>query len=533
MKVELLDCTTDPLFVISMAARTCYNSRNKDQVNKRADFVKGLIKSGHCYDGETEVLTKKGFIKWRDYNGEEVAVVNKDGTFRAFEFPKSIISYQYDGIVYDYDELGTIVTEGHNLYGRSINNKKDNLIKNSYEYIYRLFPCNKPNTSKSIAHSTTKIETEGERLIRIPSCCYKDDSKSPLGELLGFWVGDGCRGYNSNKLLFHLKLRRKINYLKNLCYLLNYKFIEHKNDQYVVEANFDIGRLTNEKYVKDGEKYIPIISDVKFISGIIEGLLKSDGSTCKDNNHTSFCSTSRFIIDWLINYACLAGYKVSENKSIKRNDNRKKLYRVTLTHFTKRGCPLLINDTRKKNKVKIYDVKKMPVFCVQVSTGIIIVRGKTGKTFLCGNCTPLEFASATFDISGISRVCQNQIVRHRIASYCVLSERYVDVSSMDCLMPVKALQADDSCIDFVRKSKEFYKKLVLADVPKEDARMFLPQGMMTNMCMHMNFRSLRHFLKLRLDRHAQKEIREVAKEILEICENKWPWLIFDLENLYA
>ena len=47
MKVELLDCTTDPLFVISMAARTCYNSRNKDDINKRDVFVKGLIKSGH------------------------------------------------------------------------------------------------------------------------------------------------------------------------------------------------------------------------------------------------------------------------------------------------------------------------------------------------------------------------------------------------------------------------------------------------------------------------------------------------------
>ena len=145
-----------------------------------------------------------------------------------------------------------------------------------------------------------------------------------------------------------------------------------------------------------------------------------------------------------------------------------------------------------------------------------------------GHETPLEFASATFDISGISRVCQNQIVRHRIASYCVLSELYVDVSSMDCLMPVKALQADDSCVDFVRKSKEFYKKLVLADVPKEDARMFLPQGMMTNMCMHMNFRSLRHFLKLRLDRHAQNEVRMVAKEIYDICKEKFDWLVEDI-----
>lgn len=529
MEVKLLDSTTDPLFVISMAARTCYNSRKKDTPIGRAEFVKGLIKAGHCYDGETEVLTKKGFIKWRDYNGEEVAVVNKDGTFRDFEFPKSIISYQYDGIVYDYDELGTIVTEGHNLYGRSINNKKDNLIKNSYEYIYRLFPCNKPNTSKSIAHSTTKIETEGERLIRIPSCCYKDESKSPLGELLGFWVGDGCRGYNSNKLLFHLKLKRKINYLKNLCYLLNYKFIENKNDKYVVEANFDIGRLTNEKYVKDGEKYIPIISDVKFISGIIEGLLQSDGSTCKDNNHTSFCSTSRFIIDWLINYACLAGYKVSENKSIKINSNRKKLYRVTLTHFTKRGCPLLINDTRKRNKVKIYDVKKMPVFCVQVSTGIIIVRGKTGKTFLCGNCTPLEFASATFDVTGISISCQNQMVRHRHASFCVQSGRYVDQRENECIIPYGVLSEYEGAADYVKEAKELYKKLVINGVRCEDARALLPQGMATKLCVNMNFRTLRHFLKLRLHPTAQWEVRQVARKIYEIAQDKWGWLVEDIK----
>lgn len=30
MKVELLDSTVDPLYVISVCARTCYNSRAKD-----------------------------------------------------------------------------------------------------------------------------------------------------------------------------------------------------------------------------------------------------------------------------------------------------------------------------------------------------------------------------------------------------------------------------------------------------------------------------------------------------------------------
>lgn len=147
-----------------------------------------------------------------------------------------------------------------------------------------------------------------------------------------------------------------------------------------------------------------------------------------------------------------------------------------------------------------------------------------------GHETPLEFASATFDISGISRVCQNQIVRHRIASYCVQSMRYVDVASNEFIMPVKALATDDSCIDFVRKAKDFYKKLVKNDVPKEDARMFLPLGMTTNMCMNMNFRSLRHFLKLRLSNRAQKEIRELANNILTICDERWPWLVEDIKK---
>lgn len=146
-----------------------------------------------------------------------------------------------------------------------------------------------------------------------------------------------------------------------------------------------------------------------------------------------------------------------------------------------------------------------------------------------GHTSTLENAVATFDISGISRVCQNQIVRHRIGcSYCVQSMRYVDVADNEVIMPVKALSADDSCIDFVRKAKDFYKKLVQNDVPKEDARMFLPLGMTCNMTMTMNFRAIRHFLKLRLNPRAQWEVRLVAQEIKEICSQRWPWLVEDL-----
>ena len=147
-----------------------------------------------------------------------------------------------------------------------------------------------------------------------------------------------------------------------------------------------------------------------------------------------------------------------------------------------------------------------------------------------GHETPLEFAHTMWEIEGISRVCQNQIVRHRIASYCVLSERYVDVSQLDCILPYNLLKEYDGAVDYVNQAKKVYKFLINSGVPKEDARMLLPQGMETTMCMDMNFRSLRHFLKLRLDKHAQWEVRQVAEEILNICREKWPWLVDDLQS---
>ena len=47
MKVKLFDYTQDPLYNISSAARTCYQSQDKDELAKRKGFVKGIIKRKH------------------------------------------------------------------------------------------------------------------------------------------------------------------------------------------------------------------------------------------------------------------------------------------------------------------------------------------------------------------------------------------------------------------------------------------------------------------------------------------------------
>lgn len=190
-------------------------------------------------------------------------------------------------------------------------------------------------------------------------------------------------------------------------------------------------------------------------------------------------------------------------------------------------------------KVKLLDCTVDPLFVISTCARTCYnSRGKdtlgNRETFIkglikSGHTSPLENAIATFDISGISRVCQNQIVRHRIGcSYCVESMRYVDVAKRECVVPYKVRVVDQAADDHVKIVKEYYKSLVRSNVPKEDARMLLPLGMACNMTMTMNFRALRHFLKLRLSNKAQWEVRSLAQEILAICHERWPWLVEDI-----
>lgn len=150
------------------------------------------------------------------------------------------------------------------------------------------------------------------------------------------------------------------------------------------------------------------------------------------------------------------------------------------------------------------------------------------KALIKADHSPIEFGEAIFYITGISRACANQLNRYRMTSQCQKSQRYTDAGEDDFVHPVSCLKQSDACVDIVRICYGFYKKLVQAGVPKEDARYYLPMGITTKMHLKCNFRELRHILKQRLDKHAQWEVREVAKEILYICQDRWPWLIEDL-----
>ena len=67
-----------------------------------------------------------------------------------------------------------------------------------------------------------------------------------------------------------------------------------------------------------------------------------------------------------------------------------------------------------------------------------------------GHESPVEHASFTFGIEGVSRALLAQITRHRIASFSVQSQRYVDKSGFDYIMPPE--------ISDIPEAKELFEK---------------------------------------------------------------------------
>ena len=152
-----------------------------------------------------------------------------------------------------------------------------------------------------------------------------------------------------------------------------------------------------------------------------------------------------------------------------------------------------------------------------------------------GHESVVEHASATFRISEISRACSHQLVRHRLASYSQQSQRYVEDGDFDYVMPQSIAMDKFMSQEYLRMMsyiKMMYKDFIGNGIKKEDARMILPNACHTEIVMTANMREWRSILKLRCDKHAQWEIREMATDILLSLAIQCPNVFADLAELY-
>ena len=166
--------------------------------------------------------------------------------------------------------------------------------------------------------------------------------------------------------------------------------------------------------------------------------------------------------------------------------------------------------------------------------------------------SPFEHGTVTFEIE-TSKAIGIQLIRHRSFSFQEFSQRYQDVnkfedifepielrsqcednrqSSIEVINPnlyrklngggVKPYTASSVINNFLKDAHNLYNDLLEAGVARETARMVLPLATTTKIHMTGSIRSWIHFLELRDDEHAQKEIQLIAQEIKKYFIKEFP-----------
>ena len=157
--------------------------------------------------------------------------------------------------------------------------------------------------------------------------------------------------------------------------------------------------------------------------------------------------------------------------------------------------------------------------------------------------SPFEQVSFTFHIK-MPIVVARQWIRHRTAKVNEISGRY-SVMKSEFYVPASediALQSDDNkqgrqnepvSAELAKEIQniisaeqervyETYTKLLDMGLAREIARINLPLSLYTEWYWTMDLHNLFHFLRLRMDAHAQKEIRVYADAIFEIVKKITP-----------
>lgn len=200
-------------------------------------------------------------------------------------------------------------------------------------------------------------------------------------------------------------------------------------------------------------------------------------------------------------------------------------------------------------KVTVIDATENPIRVISRAAGNCYGKDDANESRVehcisAGHWSVLEHAKATFKVDNISRACSHQLVRHRLASYSQLSQRYkkIDIDAGDWYVVPPAFREGKkigkvSPLEWYDKKMEqagkAYSKALKEGFKPEDARFILPEATCTDIVVTMNFREFANFYKLRSDQAAQWEIRHMAEAMRYVLLNEsdqWAVLVALLDT---
>lgn len=161
------------------------------------------------------------------------------------------------------------------------------------------------------------------------------------------------------------------------------------------------------------------------------------------------------------------------------------------------------------------------------------IDGYLRNIFTSQHFSVIEHATASIWITGISRSCSHEVVRHRHMSFSQLSQRFVNESTLKIVVPpaIEEYYEYDNDIDGLEEWAERLGRQAILDYEvevnrlterdpdktrkqvRETARAVLPNATETRMVLSGNYRSWLEFLLKRDSPHADAEIARLARNI--------------------
>ena len=149
-----------------------------------------------------------------------------------------------------------------------------------------------------------------------------------------------------------------------------------------------------------------------------------------------------------------------------------------------------------------------------------------------GHDSVLEHVSITMRLITSRAVCL-ELVRHRLASFTMESQRYVRYED-DCIF-IKPVWFDRNVERAklwqlaMQTSEFYYKGLLKGGASPQEARDALPNATKAEIVITANVREWRHILKLRTSSKALPQMRELMIGVLNSFQKEFP-VLFD--NIY-
>jgi thymidylate synthase (FAD) len=206
--------------------------------------------------------------------------------------------------------------------------------------------------------------------------------------------------------------------------------------------------------------------------------------------------------------------------------------------------------------------------CQKLECGVLQPKGSSGMggCYVCGtslmvdtgdekllsylyknkHMTPFEMGGAVFEVKA-PIVVFREWHRHRTQSYNEMSARYTPLPDENYVPSVERLMLNSKTNKQAgtmkgaeeltesgaiavhhrmhlayRASQHAYEEYLRLGVPKELARLVLPVGRYSRMRASANLRNWVQFLELRMDSHAQWEIRQYANRVCEALRSVFP-----------